>query len=78
MLLRRTQSYDLASRLQIEKSGFKEIILKDVSGKRPLDAKNLKKFRQIVELYKEDIVKKWIDFFVYNAEIKSEKITKKI
>jgi hypothetical protein len=54
------------------------VILKDVSGKSPLDAKNLKKFRQIVELYKEDIVKKWIDFFVYNAEIKSEKITKKI
>jgi hypothetical protein len=71
---------DLESKAEIifEQGVFKEIILKDVSGKRPLDAKNLKKFRQIVELYKEDIVKKWIDFFVYNAEIKSEKITKKI
>jgi len=57
---------------------FKEIVFKDVTGKRPLDTKNMKKFKQIVEFYREDIVKKWIDFFVYNAEIKSEIITKKI
>jgi len=27
---------------------------------------------------KADIIRKWIDFFVYNVEIQSEKITRKI
>jgi hypothetical protein len=49
-----------------------------VKGKEPLDPANLKKFRKVVELYRDDIVRKWIDFFVYNIEIKPEKITKKI
>ena len=47
-------------------------------GKEPLDVRNLKKFKQFVEIYRDDIVKKWIDFFVYNKAIRSEKITKKI
>jgi len=61
-----------------ENGKFKEIIITEVAGKEPLDARNLKKFRKIVELYRDDIVRKWIDFFVYNIEIKSEKITGKI
>ena len=36
-----------------------------------MDAQNLKKFKKVVDLYKDDIVNKWIDFFVYNKEIKS-------
>ncbi len=57
---------------------FIEIRIKDVAGKEPLDTQNLKKFKKIVELYRDDIVRKWIDFFVYNIEISPEKITKKI
>ncbi len=55
---------------------FKEIIIKEVLGKEPLDSKNLKRFLKIVETYREDIVRKWIDFFIYNVEISSEKINK--
>ena len=57
---------------------FKKIIIKDVSGKASLDVQNLKKFKKVIELYRDDIVRKWIDFFVYNIEFPSEKITKKI
>ena len=57
---------------------FKEINIKEVQGKEPLDSKNLKKFVKIVELYRDDIVRKWIDFFVYNIEIRPEKITKRL
>jgi hypothetical protein len=57
---------------------FKEIAIKSVQGKEPLDTKNMKKFKKIVELYRDDIVKKWIDFFIYNIAISPEKITKKI
>jgi len=61
-----------------ENGKFKEILIKKVPGKAPLDAQNLKKFIKVVELYREDIVRKWIDFFVYNIEIPFEKISKKI
>ncbi len=57
---------------------FKERIIKNVTGKEQLDNKNLKKFVKIVENYREDIVRKWIDFFVYNVEITPIKINKMI
>jgi hypothetical protein len=53
-------------------------VIKEVEGKEPLDAQNLKKFKKVVELYRDDIVRKWIDFFVYNIAISSETITKKL
>jgi hypothetical protein len=59
-----------------ENGKFKEIIIKEVFGKKPLDNNNLKKFIKIVDNYREDIVRKWIDFFVYNVEIVSEKLNK--
>jgi hypothetical protein len=57
---------------------FKELIIKEVTGKQPLDPQNLRKFKKVVELYREDIVRKWVDFFVYNIEIIPEVISKKI
>jgi hypothetical protein len=49
-----------------------------VKGKAPLEGKELKRFKRLVEYFKEDIVKKWIDFFVLNREIKPETIIKKL
>lgn len=53
-------------------------MIKEVRGKAPLDSGTMKKFQRLVETYKEDIVKKWIDFFVYNREISVETITQKL
>jgi len=61
-----------------ENGKFKEIVVKEVPGKEPLDIQNLKKFKKVIELYRDDIVRKWIDFFVYNIEFAPEKITKKL
>ena len=61
-----------------ENGKFKEIIIKEVQGKEPLDVQNQKKFKKVIELYRDDIVRKWIDYFVYNIEIVPEKITRKI
>jgi len=72
------QDKESKAEIIFENGKFKEIIIRDVIGKEPLDVKNVKKFKMIVELYRDDIVRKWVDFFVYNVEITSEKITKKI
>lgn len=57
---------------------FQEIVIRNVTGKEPLDVQNMRKLKKIVELYRDDIIRKWIDFFVYNIEISPEKITKKL
>ena len=71
---------DKESKVEIifENGKFKTLNIKDVQGKDPLDSKNLKKFIKLVECYRDDIVRKWIDFFIYNIEIQTEKITKRI
>ena len=57
---------------------FIEVRIVEVPGKEPLDVKNQKKFKKLVEAYREDIVRKWIDFFVYNIAVSCETITKKV
>jgi len=74
----RYQGKESKAEIIFENGKFKEIIIKEVQGKEPLDAQNLKKFKKVVEAYRDDIVRKWIDFFVYNIEISSETITKKL
>jgi hypothetical protein len=72
------QDKESKAEILFENGKFKEIIIKDVTGKESLDAQNLKKFKKVIELYRDDIVRKWVDFFVYNIEIMPEKITKKL
>ncbi|OGL47227.1 MAG: hypothetical protein A2161_17505 [Candidatus Schekmanbacteria bacterium RBG_13_48_7] len=55
-----------------------EIKYSSVRGKDPLTKNDMKKFKTLIEYFKDDIVQKWIDFFVLNKEIKAEKITQKI
>ena len=61
-----------------ENGKFLEVVIKNVAGKEPLNTQNLKKFKKLVEYYRDDIIRKWVDFFVFNKEIVTEKITKKI
>jgi hypothetical protein len=72
------QDKESKAEIIFENGKFKEILIKDVKGKLPLDAQNLKKFKKVIGLYRDDIVRKWIDFFVYNIEIVPEKITRKL
>ena len=72
------QDKESKAEIIFENGKFKEIVIKVVKGKEPLDTKNMKKFKKIVELYRDDIVRKWIDFFIYNIEVIPEIITKKI
>lgn len=57
---------------------FVEIRVSGVKGKKPLDSKNEKRLKVLVEKYQSEIVQKWVDFFVYNKPVECEVITKKI
>ena len=62
----------------IENHKVKEIKKRKVRGRDHLDKADLKNALDFVNVYAEEIVKKWVDFFVYKTEIKLEKISKKI
>ena len=51
-----------------------DIIVKDVKGKKPLPPSELKEFKKFTEAFKNDIVQKWIDYFVYHKEVSCIKI----
>jgi hypothetical protein len=72
------QGRECKAEIIFENGEFREIRLSNVKGKLPLDSKNEKRFKAVVEYYRDDIVSKWISFFVFNKEVQSEVITKKI
>jgi len=57
---------------------IKEIRIKSVKGKQPLPANNLRDFKLFVEAYADDIVKKWINYFVLHKQITCETINRRI
>ena len=71
------QERESKAEIIFEDGKFVEIRISEVAGKRPLDRRRLAIFKQLVEKYRDDIVHKWIDFFVYNKPVRPERITKK-
>ena len=72
------QDRESKAEIIFENGKFQKVIISTVLGKEPLDPQNLKKFKRLIEVYRDDIVRKWIDFFVYNVPVTSEKITTKL
>lgn len=55
-----------------------EIKINIVKGCRPLTGSKLKDFEVFLEKYSDNIVEKWIDYFVYHKNVQFEKINTRI
>ena len=55
-----------------------EIQYTSVTGRVPLDTNELRFFQEIVSVKADEIVSKWIDFFVLHKSIASERITRRL
>jgi hypothetical protein len=53
-----------------------DIVFSDIAGKRPLEGAKLRDFQELVETKAEEIVERWINFFVHNVRSKPEVITR--
>ena len=62
----------------IEDGKIIDVNIKDVKGKRPLPNKELKEFKVFTDKFKEDIVQKWVDYFVYHKSITCIRIEGKV
>ena len=55
-----------------------EIQFDQVSGRAPLETNEMRFFEELVNARADEIVGKWIDFFVLHKPIKAERITRRL
>lgn len=72
------QGRENKAELIIENGIITDIVYSEVRGKRPLSSTEMKDFQSLVEDRAEDIVQKWIDYFVHHKQIPSEVISRRI
>jgi len=72
------QALESKAEFIIEDGKIIEIKISDVKGKKPLSKKELKEFKNFVNKFKDDIIQKWIDYFVYHKSIECIKIEGKV
>ena len=74
----RDQGRESKFEILIENGEIKGIRSKTVRGRKTLDWVQQQLLQEFVEAYAEQIVQRWIDYFVYNREIATEINNKKI
>jgi Domain of unknown function (DUF4160) len=72
------QGQESKAELLIENGKVKEIHIKSVKGRKSLQANTLNDFRKFVETYADEIVQKWIDYFVLHKQVICENIQRRI
>jgi len=55
-----------------------EIKIKSIKGATPLTGSKLIDFKDFLEEYADDIVQKWIDYFVFHKHVEFEKIDRRL
>ncbi|WP_051640850.1 hypothetical protein [Thiomicrorhabdus sp. Milos-T2] len=62
----------------IEDGKVINVILKDVAGHKPLELNKSKAFKEFVETFSDQIVQRWVDYFIYHKSVKCIKVEGKI
>lgn len=72
------QEKEGTAELLIENGEIVEIRYSTPRGRRPLNPAQLRDFKAVVEHHAQEIVDKWISYFVYHKPILPKKITRRI
>lgn len=72
------QGRECRAELIVENGNVIEIVISSVKGKRPLQKTQLNDFEVLTRHYANEIVQKWIDYFVLHRPIQSQRITARI
>jgi len=72
------QGAECRAELVVQNGSVVDVVFRDVKGRRPLDTAHLADFKTLVAAYAYDIVRKWVDFFVLNKPISTERITRRL
>ena len=50
----------------------------DVRGRQPLGVRKQRDFRKLVERFQDDIVQKWVEFFVLHKQVEPQLIARRL
>ena len=70
--------YESKAEFKLVNGEIIDIIIKNVAGRKPLQGSKLNDFQTILEHFSNDIVSKWVEFFVYNREIECIKVNRRL
>jgi len=73
----RYQGQESKAEFIIVDGDIKEIRIKSVQGYPPLTGMAVRNFESFLEQYAQNVVEKWIDYFVYHKEIVFERLNPK-
>jgi hypothetical protein len=71
-------SFESKAEFYIVNGEILEIKIKLVKDRKPLKGTKLKDFEIFLDVYANQIVQKWVDYFVYHKDVPFERITKKL
>ena len=72
------QGAECRAELIVESGKVVNIRYANVRGRRALDAAHLLDFKVLVTRFADDIVRKWVEFFVLHNSVQPELITRRI
>ncbi|HWE94150.1 MAG TPA: DUF4160 domain-containing protein [Tepidisphaeraceae bacterium] len=72
------QGRESRAELVIRDGNVVDIIYSPIRGRRPLEGVQLQDFQTLVGSHADDIVRKWIDYFVLHLRVQPENITRRI
>lgn len=72
------EEYESKAEFYIENGDIIEIKIKMVKGAKPLNGKELKNFQEFLNVYANEIVEKWVDYFVYHKPVQFERINRRL
>lgn len=72
------QGRESKAELIIENGKVVRIVYSSVRGRQPLSTAELKNFQTVMARYAEEIVQKWIDYFVLHKPVEAQHITQRI
>ncbi|SNS43202.1 protein of unknown function [Ekhidna lutea] len=55
-----------------------KVVITNVKGKKPLKGKDLADLKDFLSEFADDIVRKWVDYFVYHKRVDFRRINKRL
>ncbi|HJP95854.1 MAG TPA: DUF4160 domain-containing protein [Candidatus Saccharimonadales bacterium] len=72
------QGRESKAELTLENGKVVRIDYSPVKGRKPLSQSEMRDFQTLTKHYAEEIVQKWIDYFVLHKPVEPQKVTKRI
>ena len=72
------QGAESKAELIIENGKVAEIRYSSVRGRKPLESHQMHDFQVLVEHFAQEIIEKWIDYFILHKPVNSQRITRRI